>query len=198
MGTLINILPGCNSISLPEKGSYLNVNIGWREDRKGIDADELLSKDPAVVAEYFRKNLRYIRGVDFDEIGRLWAAQSVSTTGMVHCNFYHSGKLSALLLGDAAHATVPNIGQGMNTALDDARALDEILDDCYKNKKSDVSLGDASKVWRDMIFPEFSKQRVKEGNALTELSFNTFSLDPLMMAEMELRRQIRNALNRIF
>jgi len=46
---------------------------------------------------------------------------------MTHCNFYHSTKLSMIILGDAAHATSPSIGMGMNHALADAACLDELL-----------------------------------------------------------------------
>jgi kynurenine 3-monooxygenase len=91
-------------------------------------------------------------------------------------------KLRALLLGDAAHATVPNIGQGMNTALADASALNKLLDTHADD-------------W-NTVLPAFSEERVKEGNALTEMSFNTFSLDGGMMISIALRQNFHHFLNR--
>jgi hypothetical protein len=85
-------------------------------------------------------------------------------------------------LGDAAHAAVPNIGQGMNTALADASALNKLLD---------THADDWNKV-----LPAFSEDRVKEGNALTELSFNTYSLDGGMMISIIFRQNVHRFLNK--
>merc|ERR1711874_648174 len=63
---------------------------------------------------------------------------------------FHAFKMDC---DDAAHATSPQIGQGMNTALADAAALDEMLD----RHKDD---------WNATL-ETFSNERVKEGNALT-------------------------------
>jgi len=180
---LVNILPNCRSFCLPAIGGMLNITLGWNTNTP-CDP-ELLSKDPTVVAEYLRKNLKYFRGVNFEEMGKLWAGKSVSTVGMTHCNFYHSNKLRAILLGDAAHATNPNIGQGMNTALADAAALNEILDEHEDD-------------WEGKVLPEFSRQRVKEGHALTDLSFHTSCLDPMIQIEIMLRQESRRFFNKIF
>ena len=67
----------------------------------------------------------------------------------------------------------------------DAAALDEILDE----------RGDD---WEDGVLSEFSRLRVKEGNALTELSFHTSSLDPMMQAEIVFRQQSRIMLHKLF
>lgn len=76
---------------------------------------------------------------------------------MTHCNFYHSEKLGIVLMGDAAHATSPSIGMGMNHALGDAAALDELL---------------AAHGGKDLatVLPAYSALRVKEGNALTDIA----------------------------
>jgi len=182
MGVLFNILPNCTSFCLPESGGMLNVGIGWTRNK--LPHPDMLSKDEKVVSNYLRNNLKYIKEVDFDEFGKLWVQQGVSTTSMAHCNFYHSDKLKAIIMGDAAHATVPNIGQGMNTALADASALNALLDK-YQDR------------W-DEVLPSFSDERVKEGNALTDLSFHTFSLDSSMMTEIVVRQNLRLLLNNIF
>jgi kynurenine 3-monooxygenase len=176
---LMNCVPNCSAFVLPERGDQLNFACGYNLN-KPCDP-ELLSKDPAVIAAYAKKHFQGF-DMDFEEFGQRWAEQKLGTTQMVHCNFYHSMKLRALLLGDAAHATVPNIGQGMNTALADASALNKLLDTHADD-------------W-NTVLPAFSEERVKEGNALTEMSFNTFSLDGGMMMSIALRQNFHRFLNR--
>jgi 2-polyprenyl-6-methoxyphenol hydroxylase-like FAD-dependent oxidoreductase len=45
----------------------------------------------------------------------------------VKCSQYHDTKGLAVLMGDAAHASGPNIGQGVNISLGDAAALASLL-----------------------------------------------------------------------
>jgi len=173
-------LPGCRSFILPETGRKLNVGVGHTINKEC--PPELQSKDPAVVAAYFKKHWHAF-DIDADEAGRQWVDQTWNTISQVHVNFYHSEPLRALLLGDAAHATSPQIGQGMNTALADAAALDGMLDE----HKDD---------WTKVL-PQFSKERVKEGNALTDLSFYTFSLSPRQQVALMTRQSVRRTLNRL-
>jgi kynurenine 3-monooxygenase len=69
-----------------------------------------------------------------------------------------------LLMDDAAHATSPQIGQGMNTALTDAAALDKMLDSHKDNLVAALET--------------FSKERMKEGNTLIDCHFITFYYRP--------------------
>lgn len=45
----------------------------------------------------------------------------------VKCSRYHDAAGAVALVGDAAHATPPFIGQGCNVALEDAAALAHLL-----------------------------------------------------------------------
>jgi len=172
-------LPGAASFVLPETDNVLNVALGYPLNRP-IPID-LMSDDPKVVSAYFKKHFK-IFDIDCDETAKQWVSQGWNATGQVHCNFYHSLPLQALLLGDAAHATSPQIGQGMNTALADAHVLNELLEQYHDNI--------------EYVLPEFSKLRVKEGNALTDLSFYTFSLSPWQQLSLLMRQNMRDFFHR--
>merc|ERR1712003_146733 len=81
----------------------------------------------------------------------------------VHCNFYHSLKAGVVIMGDAAHATSPSIGMGMNTALRDAQVFSELLEETKNNF--------------EQALPAFSKARVSEGNSLSYLSYYLYCND---------------------
>ncbi|CAL1542370.1 unnamed protein product [Lymnaea stagnalis] len=75
---------------------------------------------------------------------------------------YHSGR-SILLLGDAAHAMVPFLGQGMNSGFEDCWILDKIF---QKHGYSIETLG--------LVLDEFSNQRCEEGKAISEMAFEHY------------------------
>ena len=178
---MILCLPNMSAFVLPETGGKLNVACFHALNRP-CDP-ELQSDDPSVVSAYFQKHFKGFN-INCDEVGKEWAAHSWVTNQQVHANFYHSLKLKALLMGDAAHATSPQIGQGMNTALADAAVLDELLD------KYNDDL--------DVVLPAFSKERVKEGNALTDLSFHSYSLSGPTQIAILIRQNVRRWLNGMF
>lgn len=171
-----------NGIALPETGGRLNVSFG--NTRNNVVDDALLSSDPKVVAAYVKKNFKAFELDDYDDFAQQWVGQKWSTTGQVHCNFYHSLQLNALILGDAAHATSPSIGMGMNTALSDVEALNELMD-----RHGD----DFSKV-----LPAFSEERVKEGNALTYLAMHQYSMDQSQGLWMLMRSLARSFFGKHF
>lgn len=162
MHLLPDIVPHMTGIGLPEPGNYFNLNMGYQRHapcEAGLNSD-----DPKIVAEYLRTSWKAAGKVDFDDMAEQWANQRWNSTGQVHCNMYHSEDVGALILGDAAHATSPAIGMGMNTALADAAILNRILDD-YKDD------------WTRAL-PMYSEERVKEGYALTTMSYYRFSMKP--------------------
>jgi kynurenine 3-monooxygenase len=78
---------------------------------------------------------------------------------MVRCNPWNIDD-KVLLLGDAAHATVPFYGQGMNCGFEDCTVFGEMLEAAGGN-------------W-DGLLTEYSKNRVKDGNAIIDLSLMNY------------------------
>ncbi len=68
--------------------------------------------------------------------------------------WYYQDKV--LLIGDAAHAIVPFYGQGMNSGFEDCLILDQLIPN-YKDN------------WKG-LFKDFTKQRLKDTNAIAELA----------------------------
>ena len=66
----------------------------------------------------------------------------------------------SILIGDAAHATVPFYGQGMNAGFEDCRILDELLDKHNNNFKT--------------CFKEYSEVRKPNGDGVQDLSMHNF------------------------
>jgi len=177
---LINAVPNMISFTLPETGNKFNVNLGFRPDRKETIDPILFTDDVDGISAYLKKHFHAFK-MDCDDAAKQWVAQGWNTISQVHCNIYHDSKRMILLMGDAAHATSPQIGQGMNTALADAAALDEMLD----RHKDD---------WNATL-ETFSNERVKEGNALTSLSFYTMSFSSAQQMRFMLGQMIRSRLN---
>lgn len=175
----MHVFPSCvphmNGIGLCESGRRINISMGHRCHAPCDDA--LRSSDAKVVEAYLREHFKAVPNLPFSEWARQWTAMDWQSTTMTHCNFYHSLKLGAVLMGDAAHATSPSIGMGMNHALGDAAALDVLLDEHC----DDLSTA----------LPAYSEVRVKEGRALTDVADLIQSYDTRQNILMTLRQVAR-------
>ena len=165
----MHLLPGCfpamQGIALPETGDLLNISMGVPRHLFESDqmAPELKSDDPKVVAQFVKDNFKAFDLVDYDDFAQQWVKQRWNRTAQVHCNFYHSTDINVVIMGDAAHATSPSIGMGMNQALRDAQTLYLLL------QKHDDKLSE--------VLPAFSQARVKEGNSLSDLAMHLYCMD---------------------
>ncbi|MCT7971784.1 FAD-dependent oxidoreductase [Laspinema olomoucense] len=112
----------------------------------------------------------------------LWKRQ-VARILTVRCDRFHEGD-SILLMGDAAHAVSPSIGQGCNSALEDVLILDKLLDR-YRDD------------WRQVL-PQFSEQRVPDAHAVQDLSDYSFPRNKRLIFEFFLRLQVGRLLHRWF
>mmetsp|Transcript_33105 Transcript_33105/g.72109 ORF Transcript_33105/g.72109 Transcript_33105/m.72109 type:complete len:902 (-) Transcript_33105:130-2835(-) len=147
------------------------------------DCDPVVfTKDAKAIEEYLRKGLGHL-DFDFADIAQQFVSQDWFRSGEARCNYYHLAKERTLLMGDAAHATAPSIGQGMNTALVDARVLDELME---------LHSGNL-----DEVLPAFSRIRVKEGQSLTDLSGYQFSFSASQQVRLSLASVFNGVLTKI-
>jgi len=189
--TSLSLLPNClpsgfTGISLPETSGVINVSMGVPRNRFDSIDDELKSDDPKVVAKYIKDNFKAFQLSDdvYMDWATQWVNQRWNRTGQVYCNKYTSTECKLVLMGDAAHATSPSIGMGMNTALRDAQKFVELLN------AFDDDL--------DRVLPQYSVDRVPEGNALTNLAMNLYCFDERVQMISILKSTIRSGLHRFF
>ena len=112
-----------------------------------------------------------------------WNANPTSALGIVKTYPWHI-KDTSILIGDAAHATVPFYGQGMNAGFEDCRILDELLDKHEDNFKT--------------CFHEYSKVRKPNGDGVQDLSMQNFvvmrdkTADPKFLLQKEIEKKFAN------
>lgn len=92
------------------------------------------------------------------EIAEKWEDHPLSNLAIIRCYPWAIGKVG--LMGDAAHATVPFYGQGMNAGFEDCRILNELM---LKHNHD----------W-DKIWDEYSPLRKADGDALQDLSLDNY------------------------
>ena len=110
-------------------------------------------------------------------------ARPVSSVLTIRCNRYHQGD-SVLLIGDAAHAVSPSLGQGCNSALEDVTIFDNLLDEYSDNIASAVE--------------QFTLRRQADAYALVELSDNAFPTSKGLFIQFLLRESIAKTLHKLF
>ena len=127
----------------------------------------------------------------FPEVGQLmpesevaaFLNRPVATTLTIRCNRYHYDN-SALLIGDAAHAVSPSLGQGCNSALEDVTVLDRLLDE-YAD---DLNLA----------LEQFTQRRLADTHAVVELSNHTLPFDRSLFVQLIIRQRLAKILHRLF
>jgi kynurenine 3-monooxygenase len=91
-------------------------------------------------------------------IADAWEDHPLSSLAIIRCHPWTSGKVA--LMGDAAHATVPFYGQGMNAGFEDCTVLWDLMQKHSEN-------------W-PAIFEEYNRTRKPDGDALQDLSLDNY------------------------
>ncbi|MBB79155.1 MAG: kynurenine 3-monooxygenase [Crocinitomicaceae bacterium] len=105
-----------------------------------------------------------------------WENHPLSSLGIMRSYPWHNGKVA--LLGDAAHATVPFYGQGMNASFEDCTVLHELM---LRHNENWVK-----------VFEDYTKYRKADGDALQDLSLHNyyemrdFVSDPMFLLQKKI------------
>ena len=91
-------------------------------------------------------------------VAEAWEDHPLSNLAIIRCSPWTNGKVA--LMGDAAHATVPFYGQGMNAGFEDCSVLWGLM---QKHKEK----------W-PLVFEEYSRTRKADGDALQDLSLDNY------------------------
>jgi len=166
-------------LMVPQPGDQLHGVIIFDAENNPLEG---LSTQEDVKA-FFQENFPL-----FGQLMSLQEAESllkrpVARVLTVRCDRFHEGD-SVLLIGDAAHAVSPSIGQGCNSSLEDVLILGQLLE----------QYGDD---W-SQVLPKFSQQRVPEAHALRELSDYTFPRQKWLVVEFLLRTIVKRLFHRWF
>lgn len=163
----------------PQPGDCLHGAFIFNPNNNPFDA----FTTPTDVLNYFAEYLPSFRPLLNEAEAAALLQRPVARLLSVKCDRFHQGD-RILILGDAAHAVSPSIGQGCNSALEDVWLVNQLLDQ-YQDD------------WAQML-PQFSQQRVAEAHALRELSDYTFPRSSPLVVEFFLRLTVVRKLNQWF
>ena len=113
-------------------------------------------------------------------IADAWEDHPLSSLAIIRCFPWTHGKVA--LMGDAAHATVPFFGQGMNAGFEDCSVLFSLMKKHNEN-------------WSE-IFKEYEKIRKPNGDAVQDLSMLNYIVmrdkvaDPVFLLQQKVERRM--------
>ena len=165
-------------IALPNEDGSFTCTLFMPHENHKYSFDKLNSKEK--VSEFFKKIFPDFYDL-VPNISDIWENHPLSSLSIIRCYPWTKDKVA--LMGDAAHATVPFYGQGMNSGFEDCTVLSELMDKHGDN-------------W-ETIFKEYEINRKPDGDALQDLSLDNYYVmrdyvaDPqfLLQKKLELRIQ---------
>ncbi len=113
-------------------------------------------------------------------IADAWEEHPLSSLAIIRCFPWTHGKVA--LMGDAAHATVPFFGQGMNAGFEDCSVLYSLMQKHNEN-------------W-DAVFKEYEIVRKPNGDAVQDLSLLNYIVmrdkvaDPTFLLQQKVERRM--------
>jgi kynurenine 3-monooxygenase len=140
-------------------------------------------KSGPAVMDYLRHHVGDTCQLISTEAAEAFARQYFFSTTTIICNRYHHAN-SVLLVGDAAHAVSPILGQGCSAALEDALVFNQLLD-WYRDNLSQA-------------VPQFTPRRHPDMMALEQISDSLIPLTMTMAFSLLFKHGFDRTLHRWF
>ena len=134
-------------IALPNEGGSFTCTLFMPFENHEFAFDKLNSKDQ--INSFFEKVFPDFFAL-MPNIADVWKSHPLSSLAIIRCYPWANGK--TILMGDAAHATVPFYGQGMNSGFEDCRILWELM--IKHNEEWSITLKNFKKIGnqKEMLF----------------------------------------------
>jgi kynurenine 3-monooxygenase len=166
-------------VMVPQPGDRLNGVIIFGEAQNPFSS----LTTPEAVLNFFQTEFPVFgQLMSLEDAAALWQ-RPVGRVLTVRCDRFHQDD-SILLIGDAAHAVSPTIGQGCNASLEDVLIFERLLEQHDDD-------------WAQAL-PMFSEQRVPDAHALQELSSYSFPRSKWLIIEYYLRLKLHRVLHQWF
>ena len=126
--------------------------------------------------------------LDFHElmpnIADAWEGHPLSSLALIRCHPWTYGKTA--LMGDAAHATVPFYGQGMNCGFEDCTVMWELMQEHGEDWNS--------------IFSKYQSLRKPNGDSMQDLSLHNYLVmrDQVAKPEFLLQKKLERRIQRLY
>ena len=140
-------------------------------------------KTATEVKQFFLQNAPAVGKLMSESEATAFLNRPVASVLTIKCNRYHYDN-SALLIGDAAHAVSPSLGQGCNSALEDAAIFNRLLDE-YSDD------------WQ-LALEQFTARRLADARAMVELSNYSLPFAKSLFVEFILRQRMAKIMHRLF
>lgn len=145
---------------------------------EGENSFEQLTSDSAV-DNFFKNTFPDFHAIHPDVVGS-WKSHPLSSLAIIRCYPWTAGKVA--LMGDAAHATVPFYGQGMNAGFEDCTVMWELMQKYGED-------------WH-RIFSEYQILRKPDGDAVQDLSVHNYYVmrdyvaDPKFLLQKKIEKRL--------
>jgi len=170
-------------IALPNEDGSFTCTLFMPFEGTNNSFDKLNSK--AAVNNFFETKFPDFYKM-MPEIGDAWESHPLSALAIIRCYPWTVGKTA--LMGDAAHATVPFYGQGMNAAFEDCSVMWDLM-----QKNVDTN---GNHDW-STIFEAYQTLRKPDGDAVQDLSLHNYFVmrdyvaDPEFLLQKSFERKIQ-------